>query len=456
MNVHRRQFLSAASLGIAITAKSVLADEVADVLPTDLATRQGADWPTLLGAKGDSIAVGPVPGPWPETGPKIIYTLDMGEGYAMPSVSRGRLLAFDRVGDKIRLRCIHAETSKALWDFSYPTAYEDKYGYDGGPRTSPVIDGSRVYIIGPEGMLHALDVATGKVLWKRDTTAEFGVVQNFFGVGSTPIVSGDLLLVQVGGSPSGSDTTDIANLKSTGTALVAFNKRTGTLAWKAGDDLASYSSPVLATLAQQPVCLLLARSGLWAFDLPSGKPKLLLPWRSATLESVNAANPVPLDADQILISETYGPGAALVRATPTASEIVWSDRDKRQGKSLQTHWCTPVRMGDVVFASSGRHEGNAELRCVRWRDGKVLWSEPGLGRASILRVGETLVVQAERGEVLLVSARQDRFAVISAHRLVDALGRPLLRYPCWAAPIMARGLLYLRGAGKMVCLEAKS
>ena len=259
MNVHRRQFLSAASLGIAITAKSVLADEVADVLPTDLATRQGADWPTLLGAKGDSIAVGPVPGPWPETGPKIIYTLDMGEGYAMPSVSRGRLLAFDRVGDKIRLRCIHAETSKALWDFSYPTAYEDKYGYDGGPRTSPVIDGSRVYIIGPEGMLHALDVATGKVLWKRDTTAEFGVVQNFFGVGSTPIVAGDLLLVQVGGSPSGSDTTDIANLKSTGTALVAFNKRTGILVWKAGEDLASYSSPVLATLAQQPVCLLLAR-----------------------------------------------------------------------------------------------------------------------------------------------------------------------------------------------------
>jgi len=447
-DLDRRQCLAALGAAAALAAR-------ADELPQDISTRPGEDWPTLLGPRGDSVSTAPPPGPWPQAGPKVVFSLEMGEGYAMPSVARGRLFAFDRAGDKARVRCVHAETGKPIWEFSYLTAYEDRYGYDGGPRTSPVVDGARVYAYGPEGMLHALDASTGKVLWKRDTAAEFGVVQNFFGVGSTPVIHDRWILAQVGGSTRDSDPADFGNLKPAGTALVAFDKLTGATAWKSGDDLASYASPVLATLAGRPTCLLFARAGLWSFDLPDGKARLLAPWRAGILESVNAANPIPLDDGHVLISETYGPGAALVKADARAAEIVWSDRDKRFGKSLQAHWCTPVRMDDVVFCSSGRHEGNAELRCVRWRDGKVLWSEPDLGRCSILRAGDTLVVQAERGEVLLVAASRDKYTEKSRHRLADPLGRPLLRYPCWAAPMMARGLLYLRGAGRLVCVEAR-
>jgi len=449
----RRSFMLSIAAGT-LAAGSLRAQD--DTLPPDISTRAGEDWPTLLGPRGDSVSTGPEPGAWPQVGPRMVFSLEMGEGYAMPSVARGRLFAFDRAGAQARLRCVHAETAKPIWEFTYPTAYEDKYGYDGGPRTSPVVDGPRVFTYGPEGMLHALETATGRVLWKRDTTAEFGVVQNFFGVGSTPIVHGPWLLAQVGGSPQGADASDFTNLKSTGSALVAFDRRTGAIAWKAGDDLASYSSPVVTTVGGRQVCLLFARTGLWAVDLAETRARLLTPWRAPILESVNAANPIPLDDGHVLLSETYGPGAALVKATGQgAGEIVWSDREKRTGKSLQAHWCTPVRMDDVVFASSGRHEGNAELRCVRWKDGKVLWSEPGLGRCSILRVGSTLIVQAERGEVLLLAASREKFTEKSRHRLADGLGRPLLRYPCWAAPMMARGLLYLRGAGRLVCVEAK-
>lgn len=447
----RRRFLHTLSASV-IAAPAVAAQD--PPLP-DLSTRAGEDWPTLLGPRGDSVSTGPEPGPWPRSGPRVAYTLEMGEGYAMPSVARGRLFAFDRMGANARLRCVHAETAKPLWEFTYPTAFEDKYGYDGGPRTSPVVDGSRVFIYGPEGMLHALETSTGRVLWKRDTTSEFGVVQNFFGVGSTPVIHGPWILAQVGGSPRGSDAQDFGDLRPAGTGLVAFDRITGAVAWKAVDDLASYSSPVITTLGGRQACLLFARTGLWAVELPGARARLLAPWRAAILESVNAANPVPLDDGQILISETYGPGAALVRVADMSGKIVWSDMEKRSGKSLQAHWCTPVRHGEVVFGSSGRHEGNAELRCVRWKDGKVLWSEPGLGRCSILRVGSTLVVQAERGEVLLVAAGTEKYQEISRHVFTETFGRPLLRYPCWAAPIMARGLIYLRGAGRLICIEAK-
>ena len=115
---------------------------------------------------------------------------------------RGRFFQFDRDGDQARLTCLDARTGKLLWKFEYPTDYEDRVGYNNGPRSSPVIDDDRVYLFGAEGMLHCVRADDGKLLWKVDTAKQFGVVQNFFGVGSTPVVYGDLLLVMVGGSPA--------------------------------------------------------------------------------------------------------------------------------------------------------------------------------------------------------------------------------------------------------------
>ena len=110
---------------------------------------------------------------------------------------------FDRDGGLARLTCMKSETGDELWRFEYPTDYEDLYGYNNGPRTCPVVDGNRVYIFGPEGMLHCVAVSDGKLLWSIDTSAKFHVVQNFFGVGSAPVVEGELLIVQIGGSPPG-------------------------------------------------------------------------------------------------------------------------------------------------------------------------------------------------------------------------------------------------------------
>ena len=170
----------------------------------DLSHRMGADWPAFLGLSGDGHSLETGITPWADKGPKVVWTCAMGEGYAAPAVVLGRAILFDRIGNDVRCRCVHAETGKDLWQFSYPTDYRDKQGYDGGPRASPVSDGeARVYLYGPEGMLHCLRLEDGQLLWKIDVLATFGVVQNIFGVGSTPLIDGDKLLVQVGGSPVG-------------------------------------------------------------------------------------------------------------------------------------------------------------------------------------------------------------------------------------------------------------
>src|SRR5207247_1859856 len=132
--------------------------------------------------------------------------------------------------------------------------------------------------------------------------------------GSTPVIEGNLLICQVGGSPPGSTSRDLfeQTLKPNGTGVVAFNKLTGKVVYKFADDLASYASPVLASIHNRRYCFIFAREGLLAFDPATGKQDFHFPWRSPDVESVNASNPVVV-GDQVFISETYGPGAALLK-----------------------------------------------------------------------------------------------------------------------------------------------
>src|SRR5262249_15709033 len=162
---------------------------------------------------------------------------------------------------------------------------------------------------GVEGMLHCLRATDGELVWQVDTASEFGVEQNFFGVGSTPVIEGDLLIVQVGGSRKGADGEPSPDGKANGTRVLAFHKLTGKVRYKITEELASYSSPVLATVNERRWCFAFARGGLIGFEPASGTVDFHFPWRAPIEESVNASNPV-VAGDRVLISETYGPGSA--------------------------------------------------------------------------------------------------------------------------------------------------
>ena len=224
-------------------------------------------------------------------------------------MSRGRYFHFERLADRARLLCLHAEQGTELWTFEYPTDFVDMYGYDGGPRSSPVVDGERVYIYGAEGMLHCLRVSDGAVIWKCDTMQQFGVVKNFFGVGSTPIVEQDVLIALVGGSPPEDQQVprgQLDRIRGNGTGIVAFDKFTGAVRYALTNELASYASPVVATVHDHRQGFAFCRGGLVVFDPENGSVHFRVPWRSELLESVNASTPVVVD-DQVLIAEAYGP-----------------------------------------------------------------------------------------------------------------------------------------------------
>ena len=263
--------------------------------PTLGTRKQGEDWPVFLGPTGDSkSSERGIITKWPRQGLPIVWQQRTGVGYGMPAISRGRLFQFARFGDKARLTCQNSETGEPLWQFEYDTDYEDLYGYDNGPRCSPIVDDDRVYTFGAEGMLHCLRVSTASrsgsstprpgLPWRRISSAS----------AARRSIEGDLLICQVGGSSD--DTRNVPpgqldRVRGKDSGVVAFDKRTGEVKYHVSDELASYATPTLATIDGRRWLFVFARGGLLGMNPADGKIDFHFPWRATILESVNASNP---------------------------------------------------------------------------------------------------------------------------------------------------------------------
>ena len=406
-----------------------------------------ADWPTFLGPTRDGVS--PETGiirPWPAAGLKKVWECELGIGFTPPTVADGKLFQADRFSDAVRLTARDAATGKPIWKYEYPTEYVDRYNYDPGPRACPVVDGDRVYLYGPDGVLCCVATATGKEVWKVDTRAKFFFHQNFFGVGSTPLVHGDLLIVAVGGSAKGPAPIDFRDVKPDGTAIVAFDKKTGVVKYTTGDELASYSSPIIATIAGKPLGLYFARGGLLGFDPQTGKTAFHFPWRAKSEESVNASNPVVI-GDRVLLTECYGPGSVLLDLKTGTPKVVWSDAEKDVvDKALMCHWNTPIAVNGYLYGCSGRHTRDGDLRCVELATGDVKWVQKRTKRCSLTLVDGHFVCMGEYGELSLIKVNPAKYEEVSKYE-------PGLDYPCWAAPVVSNGLLYVRGKEKLLALK---
>lgn len=442
-----------------------------DQLPNIGTRTAGTDWPSFLGPTGDSKSTeNGLIVPWPPEGPRIVWQEKLGTSYGIGSVAAGRYYHFDRYDRRpgsssgsARLTCRNAETGKELWRFEYSMHYEDIIGYNNGPRASPVIDGNRVYIFGVEGMLHCLRASDGELIWKVNTTEKFGVVQNFFGAGSTPAIFGDLLICMIGGSPPNSPGLLESNgaLDGNGAGIVAFNKFSGEVKYSVTNELASYASTKLSTIGGRPWCFMFCRGGLVGLDPRNGKVDFEYPWRAEILESVNASTPVVV-GNEVFISETYQLGSSLLAVKPGGYDLVWQDERRVREKSFKAHWNTPIYIDGYLYGCTGRNPPDAELRCIEWKTGKVKWTVPNNIRSSLLYVDGHFVCLGEYGALNLLKVNPDKCDIVSTLVLrsdepgmdpIDGGKLRLLKYPCWAAPILSHGLLYVRGDERVVCLE---
>jgi outer membrane protein assembly factor BamB len=388
-----------------------------------------ADWPQFLGPARDGTCADSELAPaWPKDGPAVLWQRKVGEGFSGPVVAQGKLILFHQLDDKETVECLDAKTGKTLWTFNYPTDYRDDFGRGDGPRATPAIDSLRVYTFGAEGALHCLDLETGKKIWNVDTKNGFKAGKGFFGMVCSPLVEGETVLLNVGGK--------------NGAGIVAFEKSTGKVLWKTGDDEASYSSPVAATIRGKRYAFFFTRNFLTALDPASGKVVFDFAWRPQIHASVSAATPLVID-DQIFISASYGAGAALLRFKESGPEKIWSGDD-----ILSNHYATSVHHDGFLYGFDGRQEQGCNLRCVELKTGKVRWNEERFGAGTLLLVKNELLVLTEKGELIRAAATPEAFK--------PSARAQILPFTVRAYPALANGLFYARSKDKLVCVDLRN
>ncbi|MCY4509078.1 MAG: PQQ-binding-like beta-propeller repeat protein, partial [Acidobacteria bacterium] len=219
MKVLSRRTLLQALAGGTVLAGTAAAQPVVRNPPRPLSPDAVThDWASFLGPTHNAVST--------ETRlsrslpPPLVWEMEKGTGYTSPAIAGDRLVFLHRLADNEVVECRHPETGELHWDFRYPTRYRDRYGYNNGPRSSPVIAPGRVFTLGAESRLHAFDLATGRGLWSRDLRADYGVHQDFFGTSSTPLVDDGRVIVNVG-APRGA-------------CVVAFDAATRGELWRGG------------------------------------------------------------------------------------------------------------------------------------------------------------------------------------------------------------------------------
>lgn len=387
------------------------------------------DWPRFLGP--DTTGVSRelnLQLDWPDSGPVELWRLPLGAAYSAPVALGERLVVFHRLADEEVLDCLNTESGELLWRFAYPTDYVDQLGFNGGPRSSPAIDGDRVYSFGAEGVLSCVDLASGSLFWQRDLHEEYGVPQNFFGVGVSPVIEGNLILLNLGGPQ--------------GAGLIALNKTLGATVWTSTREGASYSTPIVRTIRDERLAIFLTREGLLVVEPGTGATRYRYDFRSVQEASVNAASPV-IVGDVVFLSASYNVGAVALRLGLTGVAEVWRDP-----RAMSNHWATSIYSDGYLYGMDGRHENGSNFRCIDFQTGNVRWTaDEGLGRAAFIMAEHHLIALGERGELALIEARPDRY--------VEKERFEAMTYPCWTPPILARGLLFLRGETELACFDLR-
>lgn len=389
------------------------------------------DWPQILGPNRDGHATADerLASSWPKDGPPVVWQQEVGGGFAGVAVANGMVILFHRVKDDEVVEALDATTGKRRWKSSSKTSFSSGFSDDQGPRCVPVIHRDRVFVFGVQGMLRCIDLKSGEAVWQRATHTEFKAPEGYFGAGSTPLVVGDKLLVNVG-----------ANKGSAG--VVAFDLATGKTVWQVTDEFASYSSPTIATVDGVTHAIFVTRMKTISLDPATGRVRFEFPFgkRGAT---VNGASPLVLDG-HLFVTAHYGVGAVFAKIGADSVQPLWESDDV-----LSSHYMTCLAQDGLLFGVHGQERADdSELRCVDPKTQKVLWKKPGFGFGTLLAADGKFLMQTTVGELILWKPEAKGYQELARTRLFRGTTRAL--------PALSNGHLFARDASILKCVAVGS
>ncbi len=380
-----------------------------------------ASWPQWRGPgrAGISSETG-LAASWPEGGPAELWRRPLGQGFSGIIVDAGRLYTQFGAGGDAFLGCFSAADGSEIWRVRTGSSFRDSYG--NGPRATPTLDKNVVYALSSSGDLLAASAVDGAIVWKLDLRESFGAKPPRWGLSGSPLVEGDLLIVNSGGGE--------------GKSILALDKKTGELRWSARDDRAGYAAPVALTAAGVRQILVFVGDKIVSLDPKDGRAFWELGWK--TDWGVNASTPILLDDDRVFLSTGYDKGAIMLKLRKTedgvAAEELWRNREMRNKFS------SSVLFGGMLY---GFDEGT--LKCVDPADGATRWRQRGLGHGSLLVADGKLILLSDRGKLVLAAATPDAYMELGA---VEAF-----KTKTWTVPTLAGGRLYLRDEKEIIAFD---
>lgn len=390
-----------------------------------------ADWPQWRGPDRSGHASTAAPASLPKE-LQPLWKVRAGGGHSSPIVAGSKVIYLDENGSREIAHCLDLATGKELWQADYADRFEDEWG--AGPRATPTIDGDRLYVQSCNGQFRCLSLADGKVLWGASFERDFGVkflgnkanegTATRRGNNGSGVIDGRRLVLPVGGRQ--------------GASLVCFDKFTGKVLWKAGDDEAAYSSLMTGTLAGVPQVVAFTAEALLGAELATGKILWRVPLKTAAKR--HAASPV-LSGDQVMVnSHTFGLlSFKIVKDGARFSAVpAWENKD------LKINLATPVLVAGHLYGQGA----SRDYVCVEAATGVVKWKQAGFGLgkkdyASTIAAGGKLLVLTEDGQLLLLAANPEKYT---------ELGRLQVCGNTWSHPALAGEKLLVRDARELVCL----
>jgi len=389
-------------------------------LVTFIAVARGSDWPGFRGPNADGIS--PERGinkEWNTKAPKTLWKIALSDnGNAAPAVANDRLYIVDHQGKDDIVRALDADTGKDLWQFTYPDAEANRYGFT---VNTPLALGDKLYVYSRKGKIHCLNAATGKMLWNRDLASEYPGTPPPWGFCLSPVADNQALLLGVSGTSVG---------------LVSLDKETGKTLWETSDLKVSYASPVVATLHGRKQYLVFGVEALYSLDPATGKALWQVPWPT---KFGGKKGPTPvLVGDRIFVATTEGGDTGVIDLSGGTPVVVWKHQE------MQDHFTTPIFYHGCIFGSSDPKF----LTCLDPATGKVLWQETGQ-YTSVLGVDDTVIaLSGKTGELFMIDAT-------SISNYLE-LGRCTpLGGASWAAPIVSGNRLYIRNQKELACIDLK-
>ena len=399
------------------------------------------DWPQYRGIHGDGKTAEVVSGErWPADGPRQLWKAATPKGFSSFSVADGRAFTLIAEADSEgmnRETCIalNAESGERLWSVALGSSdYEQGGGDSGaegnrggdGPRSTPSTDGRHVFVYDSHMALYCFDAKTGTVQWQTNLIDDYAGRKISWLNAASPLLSDSLLFVSGGGAEQ---------------SFLAFDKVSGEVVWKSGDETMTHATPVFATLGNVRQVVFFAKSGLVSVDRKSGQEQ----WRTMFPYSTSTAASPVIHGDLVYCSAGYGVGAGLFRIGVSvagyAPEDVW-----QKPNELMNHWSTPIYLDGHLYGIFGfKKYGKAPLQCVELSTGEIKWSENGFGPGNCILAGDKLLILSDDGHLVMVEANSQSYSELNRAKVVQG--------KCWSTPGFSNGRIYVRSTVEGACLE---